>query len=214
MSGRGKADGSDFADQLFANRGEEVFSFACHHHQLLRNSGSSRYSMASSSNALSSGDLVDLISTSASTTVYPTDDSILALLNARFRSDNPYTRISTSNLVVVNPYKTLANVNEVSAKDYEERCYKDTSMPLPGGPAPPSPHLYELAARVYLVMRRRNQSQSVIFRCVQSMNARWFHLTHCTRKGDHRIWQELQCYSPRKSNPQVLYTLETRVENR
>ncbi|KAF9647836.1 P-loop containing nucleoside triphosphate hydrolase protein [Thelephora ganbajun] len=120
--------------------------------------------MASSTNAASSGDLIDLVSTSASTTVYPTDDAILAVLNARFRSDNPYTRISTSNLVVVNPYKTLANINEVTAKDYEERCYRDTSMPLPGGPAPPSPHLYELAAKVYLVMRRRNQPQSVIFR--------------------------------------------------
>ena len=120
--------------------------------------------MASSSNAVSSGELIDLISTSASTTVYPTDDAILAVLNARFRSDNPYTRISTSDLVVVNPYKTLANINEVSAKDYEDRCYRDTSMPIPGGPAQPSPHLYELAAKVYLVMRRRNQSQSVIFR--------------------------------------------------
>lgn len=122
--------------------------------------------MASFSNAISSGDLIDLISTSASTTVYPTDDAILAVLNARFRSDNPYTRISTSNLLAVNPYKALANTNEVSAKDYEERCYKDTNMPLPGGPAPPPPHLYELAAKVYLIMRRRNQSQSVIFRCV------------------------------------------------
>lgn len=121
--------------------------------------------MASSTNAVSSGDLVDLVFTSASTTVYPTDDAILTVLNARFRSDNPYTRVSASHLVVVNPYKTLANTNEVSAKDYEEKCYKDTSMPLPGGPAPLSPHLYELAARVYLVMRRRNQSQSVIFRC-------------------------------------------------
>ena len=122
--------------------------------------------MASPSNAVSSGDLVDLVSTSASTTIYPTDDAILSVLNARFRSDNPYTRISTSNLVVVNPYKTLANINEVSAKDYEERCYRNTSVPLPGGPASPSPHLYELAARVYLVMRRRNKPQSVIFRCV------------------------------------------------
>ena len=125
--------------------------------------------MASFTNAISSGDLIDLISTSASTTVYPTDDAILAVLNARFRSDNPYTRISTSNLVVVNPYKTLANTNEVSAKDYEERCYRDTNMPLPGGPAPAPPHLYELAAKVYLVMRRRNQSQSVIFRYVLAM---------------------------------------------
>ena len=174
--------------------------------------------MASSSNAVSSGDLVDLISTSASTTVYPTDDAILAVLNARFRSDNPYTRISTSNLVVVNPYKTLANINEVSAKDYEERCYKDTSLPLPGGPAPPSPHLYELAAKVYLVMRRRNQSQSVIFRCGHAVAfgrmyiAFW--LTHCVHKGNNRFRKEFQQHPPREPTPQILYSFQTRVENR
>ena len=46
------------------------------------------------------------------------------------------------------PMKTLVNINEVSAKDYEERCYEDTSMPFPSGPALPSPHLYELATKV------------------------------------------------------------------
>lgn len=119
-------------------------------------------------NAVSSGDLVDLISTSASATVYPTDDAILSVLNSRFRSDLPYSRISTSHLVVVNPYKTLANLNDVSAKEYETRCYKETSSPVPHGPAPLPPHLYELAAQIYLLMRRRNESQSVILRSVSS----------------------------------------------
>ena len=186
------------------------------HHRHSCNSGSGRFTMASSSNAVSSGDLVDLVSTSASTTIYPTDDAILAVLNARFRSDSPYTRISTSNLVVVNPYKTLANTNEVSAKDYEERCYKTTSMPLPGGPASPAPHLYELAARVYLVMRRRNQSQSVIFRCVHGVAFGWsrtsFWLTRCAKR-DHRLWQELQHYPRYKPTPPTLHPLQTRVEN-
>jgi len=171
--------------------------------------------MASPSNAVSSGDLVDLVSTSASTTIYPTDDAILTVLNARFRSDNPYTRISTSNLVVVNPYKTLANTNEVSAKDYEERCYKTTSMPLPGGPAPLAPHLYELAAKVYLLMRRRNQSQSVIFRCVRDVtfgSCTLFSLTRCA-KGDHRLWEELQHHPPCKPTPPILHPLQTGVQN-
>ena len=53
----------------------------------------------SSSNAVSSGGLEDLVSISASTTVYPTDDAILSVLNARSRSENPYTRLSASNLV-------------------------------------------------------------------------------------------------------------------
>ncbi|KAI0076909.1 chitin synthase [Panus rudis PR-1116 ss-1] len=123
--------------------------------------------MASSSNAaqaISSGDLTDLVSSSTSATVYPSDDTILSVLQARFRADLPYTRIGATSLVVVNPYKALANVNEVSAKEYEERSYKDTSLPLPGASAPLPPHPYDLAARMYLLMRRRRESQFVVFR--------------------------------------------------
>ena len=75
--------------------------------------------------AISSGDLLDIVSSSASATIYPSDDIILSVLQARFRSDLPYTRIRNTNLLVVNPYKT---VNDASgAREYEERCYKDTS---------------------------------------------------------------------------------------
>ncbi|KAH9947205.1 chitin synthase [Amylocystis lapponica] len=108
---------------------------------------------ALSQQAIQSGDLTDLVSSSSSATVYPTDDTILAVLQARFRADLPYTRVGASNLIVVNPYKTLANVNDTSAQEYEERSYKDTSLPLPGGPPPLPPHLFDLAARVYLLMR-------------------------------------------------------------
>lgn len=109
---------------------------------------------------------MDLVSSSSSATIYPTDEHILSALHARFRADLPYTRIGTSNLVVVNPYKTLANVNDVSAREYEERCYKDTSLPLVDSPKPLQPHVYELAAKIYLLMRRREESQSIITRCV------------------------------------------------
>ena len=74
--------------------------------------------------------------------------------------------IGSTQLVAVNPYKTLANVNDVSAKDYEERSYKDTSLPMVDSPQPLQPHLYDLAARVYLLMRRSNESQGVITRSV------------------------------------------------
>lgn len=127
--------------------------------------------MASASLAnhgVNSGDLVDLVSSSASTTVYPNDEAIVTVLNTRFRADLPYTRIATANLLVVNPYKTLANVNDLSAKEYEERCYKDTSLPIASSRLL-QPHLYEFAAQIYLVMRRRNQSQSVITRFVLDM---------------------------------------------
>ena len=127
--------------------------------------------MAANQNSLatSSGDLVDLVSSSGSATIYPSDDAILAVLQARFRADLPYTRIGTSNLLVVNPYKTLANVNDVSAKEYEERSYKDTSLPMLDSPRPLQPHLYDLAARVYLLMRRRNESQAVVTRFVTQL---------------------------------------------
>ncbi|KAG1751279.1 glycosyltransferase family 2 protein [Suillus paluster] len=114
--------------------------------------------------AVSSGELTDLVSSSTAATVYPTDDSILAVLSARFRADLPYTRLGSTNLVVVNPYKTLANVNDANAKEYEERCYKDTKLGLADSRRPPQPHLYELAAKIYLLMRRRNESQAIVTR--------------------------------------------------
>jgi chitin synthase len=124
--------------------------------------------MAANQNALaiSSGDLVDLVSSSGSVTIYPSDDAILAVLQARFRGDLPYTRIGSANLLVINPYKILANVNDVSAKEYEERSYKDTALPALDSPRPLQPHLYDVAARVYLLMRRRNESQAVVTRFV------------------------------------------------
>jgi chitin synthase len=112
--------------------------------------------------ALGSGDLVDIVSSSASTVVYPTDDAILQVLQASFRVDRPYFRINTSHLVVVNPYKSLANTNDNTAKEYEERCYKDTSSPSGSSQPPLPPHLYDLAARAYLLMRRRGESHAII----------------------------------------------------
>jgi chitin synthase len=123
--------------------------------------------MAATNLAVSTGELADLVSqANTGVTVIPSDDAILAVLQARFRSDHPYTRISTSNLVVVNPYKALANTNDASAREYEERCYRDTSLSLVRGAPPLQPHLFDMAARMYLLMRRRNESQSVVFRCV------------------------------------------------
>ncbi|KAG1871344.1 glycosyltransferase family 2 protein [Suillus subalutaceus] len=116
------------------------------------------------SQAASSGELTDLVLSSTPATVHPTDDSILSVLTARFRADLPYTRLGSTNLVVVNPYKTLASVNDANAKEYEERCYKDTKLGLADARRPPQPHLYEQAAKIYLLMRRRNESQAVVTR--------------------------------------------------
>ena len=117
-----------------------------------------------SAQAIASGDLVDLISSSATATVYPSDDAILSVLSGRFRSDLSYTRIGSTSLVAVNPFKSISSVSEASAKEYEERCYKDTGLSLVDSRKAIQPHVYELAARVYLLSRRRNESQAIIFR--------------------------------------------------
>jgi hypothetical protein len=85
-------------------------------------------SISQNNTAVSSGHLV---SSTGSARVYPTDDAVpLAVLQARFRADAPYSRIGATNLVAVNPFKTLANVNDASAKECEERAYRDTSLPM------------------------------------------------------------------------------------
>ncbi|KAI5825421.1 chitin synthase [Schizophyllum commune Tattone D] len=118
----------------------------------------------STSQAVASGNLVDLVSSTGAATIYPNDDAILAVLQARFRADLPYTRVGATTLVAVNPYKTLASMNDASADEYEERCYKDTSLPMADSPKPLQPHVYDLAARVYLMMRRRGESQALLTR--------------------------------------------------
>ncbi|KAJ7860378.1 glycosyltransferase family 2 protein [Mycena olivaceomarginata] len=114
--------------------------------------------------ALASGDLLDLVSSSGAATIYPNDDAVLGVLHSRFRADLPYTRIGSTHLLVVNPLKSLASVNDASAKEYEERCYKDTSLPAIDSPKPLQPHVYELACRIYLLMRRRTEPQLVVAR--------------------------------------------------
>ncbi|CAI2172505.1 17453_t:CDS:2 [Funneliformis geosporum] len=103
-------------------------------------------------------DQVDLIQLLSNTTAPPNEDEIVNLLQARFKADLPYTRLSSS-LVVVNPNKNLGCMNDASAKEYADQLYKDTS----GNKSALQPHIYELAAKVYLHMRRSAEDQSVIF---------------------------------------------------
>ncbi|KAJ7173470.1 glycosyltransferase family 2 protein [Mycena filopes] len=114
--------------------------------------------------AMASGELVDLVSSSGQATIYPNDDAILTVLHSRFRADLPFTRIGDTHLLVVNPLKTLASVNDSSAREYEERCYKDTSLPAIDSPKPLQPHVYDFACKIYLLMRRRAENQFVVAR--------------------------------------------------
>jgi chitin synthase len=104
-------------------------------------------------------DKVDLIQLLSNTAI-PNEDDIVSLLQARSKHDLPYTRLSSSSLIVVNPNKHLGCMSDASAKEYADQWYKDTS----GNKSALQPHIYELAAKVYMHMRRSAEDQSVIFR--------------------------------------------------
>ena len=114
-------------------------------------------------------ELTRLISTSNSTSIYPTDDSILSLLHARFRHDQPYTRLapSSSTFIIVNPFKHMRNLDDESQREYKARSYDATDHPT--GKPSLQPHPYQLAANIYSFMRRRNQAQAVVFRSVHRL---------------------------------------------
>lgn len=114
-------------------------------------------------------DLTDLVSSSNGTTVHPTPDQVLNLLQSRFRSDQPFTRLGETSLVAVNPWKVLGSYNEASKSEYSRRGWEDYSASSnsfgPNGHAGKlEPHLYELATRVYTLLRRKKENQVVVAR--------------------------------------------------
>lgn len=87
--------------------------------------------------------LSSLIQHTGSSTIYPTEDDILAVLSARSRADLPYTYLDGSSgsnnagrggrtLIVVNPLKSLGNLSDLNAKDYVDK-YVDPGYVSAGG---------------------------------------------------------------------------------
>ncbi|UZJ51703.1 hypothetical protein CBS101457_001023 [Exobasidium rhododendri] len=114
----------------------------------------------------SPSDLVDLVSANASSTVYPSDDAIVTVLQSRFRSDLNYTRLGATSLIAVNPLRTLANLNDVSAEAYLQQCYTDVDWEEKAAQHPDEtlpPHPYELALRTYHRMKRTQASQAIVY---------------------------------------------------
>lgn len=111
----------------------------------------------------------------------PTEDTILTTLQSRSRSDLPYTYLGAKTLVLVNPLRTLGNLSDSSATDYANKYVNPSQTPLSGkkkgkgkeevGAAGnglvlgvEQPHVYDLAGRVWTMMRRRREHQGVVFR--------------------------------------------------
>ena len=89
------------------------------------------------------------------------DDIIVSCLRERFLTDNIYTALNSSALVVVNPHKYVpSNADSVLFKYATE--YRNTSeekTPLP-------PHIFQLANNAYYHMRRTTQDQCILLRFV------------------------------------------------
>ena len=91
----------------------------------------------------------------------PTQDSIASVLKERFQQVIIYTRINSSALVAVNPYKDLPIFSDATVQEYVAD-YKDTS----GQRSQLPPHAFQIASQAYLHMRRTGQDQSIILRHV------------------------------------------------
>jgi len=111
-------------------------------------------------------DLTQLVSSSNGTTVHPTPDALLNALQSRFRSDQPFTRLGQTGLVVVNPWKMLGSYNEASKTEYRKKGWDDYTASASNftNNGKLEPHIYEMATRVYTVLRRTKENQVVIAR--------------------------------------------------
>ncbi|RHZ77100.1 hypothetical protein Glove_186g151 [Diversispora epigaea] len=84
-------------------------------------------------------------------------DSISTALRERYQRDNIYSRINSSALVAVNPYKLLSIFNDSTIQEYVAN-YKDYSSQKDQLP----PHAFQISSHAYLHMRRTGQDQSII----------------------------------------------------
>lgn len=98
--------------------------------------------------------------------LYPSDDSIVNALHLRSRIEHPYTRVSPSGreYVAVNPLRMLGCMGEESRKAYQKDI-EDTDG-SDGRADGRQPSVYELAGRVWLLMSRQRESQSIVYQYV------------------------------------------------
>ncbi|GAK64779.1 glycosyltransferase family 2 protein [Moesziomyces antarcticus] len=87
-------------------------------------------------------------------------DTIFSVLRDRFYSGLPYTALSDSILVSVNPYASSGNRNSDDSLRQYTRDYRETNKQLRGAPLPP--HIFAHACNAYFYMRRTGQDQSLL----------------------------------------------------
>lgn len=89
-----------------------------------------------------------------------TSDSIFSVLRDRFYSSLPYTAVSTSVLISVNPYASSGNRNSDDTLREYTRNYRETNQQNRGVPL--APHIFGHACNAYFYMRRTGLDQSIL----------------------------------------------------
>ncbi|EST05048.2 Cytochrome b5-like heme/steroid binding domain protein [Kalmanozyma brasiliensis GHG001] len=89
-----------------------------------------------------------------------TPETIFSVLRDRFYSGLPYTALSDSILVSVNPYASSGNRNSDDTLREYTRDHRETNKQLRGAALPP--HIFAHACNAYFYMRRTGQDQSLL----------------------------------------------------
>jgi chitin synthase len=92
---------------------------------------------------------------------HDTIDEILESLKSRYKIDQPYTQIGNHRLIILNPYKPLDLLNDATLEAYGQYGYKNVYSKQEQDP---EPHVYDLATKVYLLLRRRKEDQAIVLR--------------------------------------------------
>lgn len=98
------------------------------------------------------------------------EDTILATLRERYLSSQPYTALSSSALVSVNPHAYLPINGDASLQDYVAEHYRSAvndSARREGDNVVKEqlgPHIFRLALNAYYNMKRTRQDQIVVTR--------------------------------------------------
>ncbi len=97
------------------------------------------------------------------------EDTVLATLRERYLASTPYTALSSSALVSVNPHSYLPINGDASLQDYVAEYYRsavDDGVSRDGGEVVVKerlgPHVFRLALSAYYNMKRTRQDQIVL----------------------------------------------------
>ncbi|RKP37869.1 chitin synthase-domain-containing protein [Dimargaris cristalligena] len=122
------------------------------------------------------------------------DDDVVEVLHNRYRKDSVYTQIGNRVLLAVNPNGPLEISNDVHVQQYVDD-YRNTS----GQRTVLDPHVFQIAANAYLMMRRTGADQSLVFSGISGsgksenmkLAIRLFSFLRTQSKRDTRLYTQL-----------------------